>query len=125
MTVALGSLICFLMDGELYIHTSFSSMLWLGGSTFVLLSPPGFVTSLRGVTGVWRDGLLALVVMVLTAATVWQDGLLAFGSLTRFFDVTTNLFRCHGCVAQQFFGVGGDGDGCYGVAQRFCWPWVL
>jgi len=72
------------MDGELYIHTSFSSMFGLGGCTFVLLSPPGFFTSLRGVTGVWHDGLLALVVMVLMAAKVWHDGLSALGSLTRF-----------------------------------------
>ena len=75
----------FFMDGELYIHTSFSSMLGLGGCTIVLLSPPGFYTSFRGVTGVWHDGLLALVVVVLTAATVWHNGLLALGSLTCFF----------------------------------------
>jgi hypothetical protein len=35
-------------------------------------------TNLSGVTDVWHDGLLALVVTV-TAATVWHDGFVGVG----------------------------------------------
>ena len=72
------------MDGELYSYFFFLHDLGWGAVLFVLLSPPGFFTSLRGVTGVWHDGLSALVVMFLTDATVWHDGLSALGSFTRF-----------------------------------------
>jgi ABC-type transport system involved in cytochrome bd biosynthesis fused ATPase/permease subunit len=51
------------MDGELYSYFFLLHDLGWGAVLFVLLSPPGFFTSLRGVTGVWHDGLLALVVM--------------------------------------------------------------
>jgi hypothetical protein len=74
----------FLMDGELYSYFFLLHDLGWGAVLFVLLSPPGFFTSLRGVTGVWHDGLLALVVTVLTAATVWHDCFPTLVSLTRF-----------------------------------------
>ena len=63
-----------------------------GGCTFVLRSPPGFFTSLRGVTGCVARGLLEIVVKVLTAVGVarWFVGV---GFSDSFFDVTTNLSR--------------------------------
>ena len=75
----------FLMDGgAVYSYFFLLHDLGWGAVHFVLLSPPGFFTSLRGVTGVWNDRLSALVVMFLMDATVWHDGLSALGSFTRF-----------------------------------------